>query len=89
MLVSKRIDVIKQRLEQAFSPVHLDVIDDSEKHKGHAGSQGGAGHYTVIIAADCFAGKSRLNIHREIYAVLDDLIPHEIHALVIRVKVMD
>jgi len=79
------MQIIQQRLEQAFSPSQLEVIDDSEKHKGHVGSQGGAGHYTVMIGASCFLGKSRVMIHREIYAVLADMIPHEIHALRIQI----
>ena len=81
----ERITVIKQRLEQNFSPTKLEVIDDSAKHKGHPGSAGGAGHYTIIIAANCFTGKSRISIHREIYNVLNDLIPNEIHALQITI----
>ncbi|HSW69313.1 MAG TPA: BolA family protein [Gammaproteobacteria bacterium] len=82
----QRIEIIKQRLNQKFSPAKLEVIDDSEKHKGHAGSRGGAGHYTVIIGSAFFSGKSRVEIHREIYDVLNDLIPHEIHALQIKIE---
>ena len=77
----QRVQLIRDRLEKAFSPVQLDVLDDSDKHIGHAGSAGGAGHYTVRIAADCFKDKSRIEIHRAIYAVLHDLIPEQIHAL--------
>ncbi len=84
MTPDQRIATIQQRLRQAFSPIQLEIIDDSEKHKGHAGSQGGAGHYTVMIAADHFKQKSRVEAHREVYAVLADLIPHEIHALQIK-----
>lgn len=84
MNTNERITLIKQRLEQKFTPTKLEVIDDSDKHKGHPGSAGGAGHYTIIITADCFVGKTRINIHREIYDVLNDLIPHEIHALQIK-----
>jgi BolA protein len=80
-----RIQIITERLQQAFSPEKLDVIDDSDKHRGHAGSRDGAGHYTVIITAHCFAGKSRIVVHREIYQVLNDLIPREIHALQIKI----
>ena len=80
----QRIEMIKQRLEEAFSPTFLEVIDDSEKHIGHAGASGGAGHYTVVIASLSFKNKTRLSVHREIYAVLSDLIPHEIHALKIK-----
>jgi BolA protein len=82
---TERIIIIKQRLQQTFSPTQLDVIDDSEKHRGHAGSRDGAGHYTVIISADSLKGKSRIEVHREIYQALDDMIPREIHALQIKV----
>lgn len=81
-----RISVIRERLEQAFSPTTLEVIDDSHKHVGHAGAQGGAGHYTVIISAECFKSDSRVAAHQKIYAVLDDLIPHQIHALRIKIS---
>jgi len=82
----QRISQIRQRLMQAFNPTQLEIIDDSEKHKGHAGAAGGAGHYTVIIAADCFKELNRVAVHRKIYEVLQDMIPHEIHALQIQLK---
>jgi BolA protein len=86
MMTSKeRIAVIEKRLQEKFSPNQLDVIDDSAKHVGHEGSKSGAGHYTLRIAADSFENKPRVNVHREIYAELQDLIPHEIHALQIKV----
>lgn len=78
--------LIYERLTQAFTPTLLEVIDDSEKHKGHVGSQNGAGHYTVKIQAESFKGRSRVAVHREIYQVLDDLIPLKIHALALRVR---
>jgi BolA protein len=86
MVLEQRIEIIRKRLQDAFAPTSLDIIDDSEKHKGHAGSQGGAGHYTVIIEADCLKKKSRVAAHREIYRVLNDLVPHEIHALQIKIS---
>ena len=76
-----RIETIKTRLIDAFSPTICDVIDDSDQHIGHAGSQNGAGHFTIKIQAAVFAGKSRVIIHREIYQVLIDLMPETIHAL--------
>ncbi len=82
---SERMQVIRQRLEQQFSPSQLDIIDDSEKHKGHPGSAGGAGHYTVLIAGACFAGRARVAVHRDIYDSLKDLIPDEVHALRIQI----
>lgn len=85
MTPDQRTAEIQKRLTENFSPSVLEVIDDSAKHIGHAGSQGGAGHYIVIIVADTFKNKSRTAAHREIYAVLGDLIPDEIHALQIKI----
>jgi BolA protein len=76
-----RISLIRERLEKTFNPTTLEIIDDSAQHQGHVGAQNGAGHYTVIIAAEVFKGKSRIATHRMIYAALDELIPDEIHAL--------
>lgn len=80
-----RIEIIKNRLQTHFSPTHLEVIDDSAKHVGHAGAAGGAGHFTVIISASSLVGISRVAAHREIYQALTDLIPNEIHALKIKI----
>lgn len=82
----ERQAVMQERLQAHFQPSHLEIIDDSHKHVGHAGSRDGAGYYTVVIAADGFANKNRVTVHREIYAALADLIPHEIHALQIKIQ---
>lgn len=82
-----RVNLITKRLNTAFSPRFIEVIDDSEAHRGHAGAQNGAGHYTVLIKSDALEGLSRVQAHRLIYAELDDLMPNEIHALAI--KLMD
>ncbi len=84
MIASERMKVMHDRLQQAFSPEKIEVIDDSHLHVGHAGAEGGAGHYTVVIASALLKSKSRVDAHREIYRVFDDLIPHEIHALKIK-----
>lgn len=80
-----RISLIEQRLQEAFSPTHLQVIDESHFHIGHPGAQNGAGHFSIIIASSHFSGLSRLMQHRKIYHVLSDLIPHPIHALKIEI----
>ncbi len=78
-------DIIKQRLFEHFAPTYLDIHDDSDQHMGHIGSQGGAKHFTVSISSSIFVDKSRIQCHRMIYALLDDLIPHKIHALRIKI----
>ncbi|WP_459617607.1 BolA family protein [Bordetella sp. 2513F-2] len=75
-----RIALIRARLA-ALEPTALEIQDESHLHAGHAGAQGGAGHYRVRIEAACFAGLSPVARHRLVYDRLRDLIPHPIHAL--------
>ena len=82
----KRDEIIRQRLQAAFLPSYLEVIDESDHHKGHAGHQGGGRHFAIIIEADSLKGLSRIEAHRHIYALFTDLIPNQIHAL--RIKVL-
>jgi BolA protein len=72
--------VVRDRL-QALDPITLEIDDDSHLHAGHAGSQGGAAHFTVRIVASCFAGLTPVARHRLVYHRLEDLIPYPIHAL--------
>lgn len=83
---NERASLIHSRLQQAFSPTHLEVIDESDQHIGHAGHQGGGRHFAVIITAECFKQVSRVEAHRQIYAVLSDLMPEQVHALRIKIK---
>jgi BolA protein len=76
------MELLHARLS-ALEPSHLDIIDDSAKHAGHAGSTGG-GHYTVTIVSSLFSGKSTIIRHRMVYQAVGDLIPSRIHALSIK-----
>jgi len=80
-----RVKIIEEKLREHFNPEHLEVIDDGEKHRGHAGSAAGAGHYTVVIKSSHFNEKSKVLCHREIYQVLNEMIGPEIHALSIKI----
>ena len=73
---------IRLRLEAAFSPRRLEVIDDSESHRGHGGYQeGGESHWHVVIVSDQFAGMSRIARHRAVHAAIGPEIIGRIHAL--------
>ena len=76
---------IERRLTAALSPAALEVVDDSDAHRGHAGHSGaGESHFTVRITAAAFADQSRVARQRAVYAALGDLVaPDRIHALVI------
>jgi BolA protein len=78
---------IDQRLRAALAPTHLNVINDSDKHRGHAGHDGsGESHFTVEIEAPVFAGLSRLDRQRAVNKALGDLMEARIHALSIRAR---
>lgn len=72
-------------LRAALAPVHMELINDSAKHRGHMGDDGsGESHFTLIIEAVNFAGKSRVARQRAIYAALGDMMASRVHALAIR-----
>ena len=72
---------IEARLNDAFTPDRLEVVNESAKHGGHAGDDGsGESHWHVAITSDAFAGKSRIARHRMVHAALGDVMPR-IHAL--------
>ena len=78
---------IDKRLRAALAPTRLDVINDSDTHRGHAGHDGsGESHFTVEIEALVFAGMSRLERQRAVNAALGDLMKERVHALAIRAR---
>lgn len=80
-MTAERVQQIEARLEAAFSPSHLQVKDQSHLHAGHAGARDGMGHFEATIVADAFAGKSRIERHRLVYAALGAMMQTDIHAL--------
>ena len=74
-----------RRLNSALSPTEIELIDDSEQHRGHGGyNPAGESHYSMRIESPAFAGKSRVERQRMIYAALGDLMRERVHALSIR-----
>jgi len=86
---ARRVDRIRALLEMAFEPESLDVVDDSHKHVGHAGAEGGLGHFSVSIVSPKFNGMNMLARHRAVYAALDDMMQTDIHALAIEAIASD
>ena len=75
-------DQISEKLEAAFSPETLQVVDDSESHRGHGGwREGGQTHFNVTIKAGAFADMSRVARHRAVHAALGPELVASIHAL--------
>ena len=82
----ERIERMTLLLKEALSPSELEIIDDGDMHKGHAGHEQGLGHFTIHIASEVFDGKALLQCHRLVYDAVDELIGPEIHALKINVQ---
>ncbi len=74
-----------ERLTAALSPTRLDLDDQSERHIGHAGHDGrGESHFALTIESAAFAGKSRVERQRMVYAALAELMDERVHALSIK-----
>jgi len=75
---------IAEKLNAAFAPQSLDVIDESHRHEGHAGHRpGGESHFRVHIVSEAFRGKSRIERHRMVNQTLSGELSGGVHALAI------
>jgi BolA protein len=80
-------DTIVAKLSAKFAPTHLEVIDESSRHQGHAGSRpDGETHFRVRIGAKALDGLSRVAQHRAINDALADELKGAVHALAIEVR---
>ena len=81
-----------ERIEQklaVLTPDSVELIDDSDKHAGHAGAKSGGGHFQLIIVSPLFIDKSTQARHRMIHAALGEMLEREIHALTIKAYTPD
>jgi BolA protein len=73
---------IRAALEMKFAPQHLEIRDDSERHRGHAGwREGGETHFHVTMTSDRLEGLSRIERHRAVHTALGPDLVSRIHAL--------
>ncbi|QBX35592.1 BolA family transcriptional regulator [Paracoccus liaowanqingii] len=78
-------DRMTERLA-VLAPTRLEVTDESEGHRGHAGfREGGESHFRIRMASPAFAGLSRIARHRLVHATLGDIVP-QIHALALELS---
>jgi BolA protein len=75
-------DAIREKLERAFAPQVLTILDESHLHAGHAGRDPrGESHFAVAMTSAAFDGKSRIERQRMVYAELADELKDRVHAL--------
>jgi BolA protein len=77
-------ETIETRIRERLAPLHLEIVDDSPMHIGHAGAASGGGHYGVFVVSAAFEGLARVARHRLVYDILQDLMQGPIHALALR-----
>ena len=78
---------MRNKLQAAFEPRELVIVDESEQHRGHAGyREGGQSHFQVTIAADNFGPMSRIERHRAVHDALGKDLVGNIHALSLQIS---
>lgn len=77
MKISERLT---EDLKTALAAEHVEVIDQSHRHRGHAGALEG-GHFDAVIVSARFQGMGLVDRHRAVYAALGDLAERRVHAL--------
>ena len=83
-----RADRIAAALNEALRPEALEVLDESERHHGHAGwREGGETHYRVRVVAEAFRGKTRIARHRMVMDLLSAEFAAGLHALAVEARV--
>ncbi|WP_310467745.1 BolA family protein [Sphingomonas sp.] len=76
-----------ERLRAALAPARIELNDDSEQHRGHGGyNPAGESHFSLVVESAAFAGKSRVERQRMVYAALGDLMRERVHALTIKAR---
>ena len=76
---------MQRRLNSSLSPTRMELVDDSEAHRGHGGyNPAGESHFSLTIESHAFAGKSRVERQRLVYRALGDLMRERVHALSIK-----
>lgn len=75
-------ETMRRKLTEAFAPTELRITDESHLHAGHAGhDKRGESHFAVEMVSEAFAGKSRVERQRMVYAVLEQELKERVHAL--------
>jgi BolA protein len=74
-------DALEASLRERFDPTHIEVIDESHLHVGHAGAKDGGGHYRAVIVSEEFSGLNRVQAQQLVYRTVEGWMGREIHAL--------
>lgn len=85
LLMGTVAERMKAKLESRFSPELIEMVDDSDKHKGHSGSSdAGETHFSVTITSSVFLGVNRVGRQRLVMNALSEELAGPVHALSIK-----
>jgi BolA protein len=80
-------ETLRGKLTEAFHPTHLEVIDESEQHRGHAGwRESGETHFRVVMRAAALDGLGRVERSRAVHRALADELAGPVHALALELS---
>jgi stress-induced morphogen len=69
---------IQKKLNEAFQPVHLEVINESSNHSVPVGSET---HFLIVVVSKVFENLSRIHRQRKVHEVLSEELGAGVHAL--------
>jgi BolA protein len=74
-------DALEARLREGLDATHVEVIDESHLHAGHAGARDGGQHFRAVIVSEKFDGLSRVGAQQLVYQTVEEWMGKEIHSL--------
>ena len=80
-MAANRVKIIENVLKETFSPIEIEVLDESHEHVGHVGARSGKGHFKLTIISKRFEGLSLIQRQKLVYRALASLMETDIHAL--------
>lgn len=69
---------IEEKIRQAFSPQHMELMNESHMHSVPANSET---HFKLVLVAPAFDGQRKVARHQSVYAVLAEELAGPVHAL--------
>ncbi|GMG81411.1 BolA family transcriptional regulator [Paralimibaculum aggregatum] len=80
-------ETIETKLRAAFAPAEMELVDESDRHRGHSGyREGGESHFRLRMVSEAFAGQSRVERQRAVNRVLAEELAERVHALAMSLK---
>jgi BolA family transcriptional regulator, general stress-responsive regulator len=80
------VEIIDRNLREQLEAQHVEIIDDSHRHRGHKAA-GGGGHYSVKVVSPKFENLNVMERVRLVHKALDEEMtgtPKLIHALQVK-----